>query len=435
MPGGLLRRAEHGRAAQQGTHAIAAHFGRRMQPAEGAHAGKTGRQDVLQETAHPFERVQCDGGVPAPLAVAIRPADLAPGQQGHGAVVRGGLEDIAREIAQGIFAGARVLAADVPMTFPNLGGHWLEQIGMFLEQPFLEPIAEAFAQGLVVEKELVVHEVIQAFLMLGFAEARQVGVDGGDDGTFVAEVDPDLAEVLALFEQVGGVGMAQGVNVGVLFDAALIEGQTEGALEGGATHGLGGGGGAPARMPPGGEDQRGMTMRFPKFAQECQRAFGQRDVTILIALARADVKEAALGVNIADLEVQTFAQAQTAGIDRGQSDALIQGGHGGEEAAHLGSGKDDGKFELGIGADQIQFGGPEAFEGFLPEKFEGADDLGGGRAGDLFDGFEMEAILAELLGGDQIGGFGIKLGELAEAGAVGLLGARGDGEQRQVVGE
>ena len=40
-----------------------------------------------------------------------------------------------------------------------------------------------------------------------------------------------------------GVGMAQGVNVGGLFDAAGIERQPEGALEGGAAHGFGGGGG------------------------------------------------------------------------------------------------------------------------------------------------------------------------------------------------
>lgn len=43
--------------------------------------------------------------------------------------------------------------------------------------------------------------------MLGFAETGQVGVEGGDVGVFVAEVDLDLAEVFALFEQVCGVRM------------------------------------------------------------------------------------------------------------------------------------------------------------------------------------------------------------------------------------
>ena len=71
--------------------------------------------------------------------------------------------------------------------------------------------------------------------MLGFAQAGQVRVDGGDDRALVAEVDLDLAQVLALFEHVRGVGMAQGVDMSFFFDAAGFEGQTEGALKGGAT--------------------------------------------------------------------------------------------------------------------------------------------------------------------------------------------------------
>jgi len=220
-----------------------------------------------------------------------------------------------------------------------------------------------------------------------------------------------------------------------LFDAAGLEREAEGALERGAAHGFSGRGGALSTVTLGGKEQRGVPMRFPLFPQELERAFGQRDVTILIALAGADVKEHPLGVNVADLEVQAFAQAQATGINGDETDAMVQGGHASQDAAHFGGGEDDGEFELGVGADQIEFGGPDAFEGFLPEEFEGADDLGGGLAGDLLDGFEMDAVLAELLGGDELGGFGIKLGELAQAGEIGLLRARGDGEEGQIVGE
>lgn len=66
--------------------------------------------------------------------------------------------------------------------------------------------------------------------MLGPAQARQVSVNGGDERAFVAEVDLDLAEVLALFEQVCGVRMSQSVNVRGLFDAAGLEREPEGAL-------------------------------------------------------------------------------------------------------------------------------------------------------------------------------------------------------------
>ena len=43
--------------------------------------------------------------------------------------------------------------------------------------------------------------------MLGFAEAGQVGIDGGDDRTLVAEVDLDLTEVLPALKKVGRVRM------------------------------------------------------------------------------------------------------------------------------------------------------------------------------------------------------------------------------------
>ena len=271
--------------------------------------------------------------------------------------------------------------------------------------------------------------------MLGLAEARQVGIDGGDDGTLVAEVDLDLAEVLALFEQMRGVGMSQRVNVRRLFHTAGFKGDPEGALQRGAAHRFGGGGGTLTAVAPGGKEQRGMTMRFPEFAQEQERAPGQRDVTILIALARSDVEEHASAINVADLEVQAFPQTQAAGIDRDQSDAMIQGGHGREDAAGFGSGEDDGEFELGLGADQLESGWPDAFECFFPEELEGANDLGGSLAGDFFDGLEVDAVLTELLGGDLLGRLGIELGELAQAGVISLSGAWTDGLKRQIIGE
>jgi hypothetical protein len=46
MPGRVFGRREHRLFSEQGAHAVGAHFGRRMQPAEGAHAGKVRWQDV-----------------------------------------------------------------------------------------------------------------------------------------------------------------------------------------------------------------------------------------------------------------------------------------------------------------------------------------------------------------------------------------------------
>ena len=114
---------------------------------------------------------------------------------------------------------------------------------------------------------------------------------------------------------------------------------------------------------------------------------------------------------------------------------MIQGGDGGQDAAHFRGREDDGQFELGIGASQLQFVRPGAAEGFFPEQFEGADGLGAGLAGDLFMGLEVDAILAEVFGREQVGGFAVELADLAHAGVIGLLGARADGQEFEVVGE
>ena len=271
--------------------------------------------------------------------------------------------------------------------------------------------------------------------MLGLAKARQVRVDDGGGGALVAEVDLNLAQVLALFEQVRGVTVAQRVDVRGLLDAAGLEGETEGALQGGAAHGFGGRARALAVVPLGGKEQRGMAVRLPLLAQEQERAVGQRDVAILIALAGADVEQPPFGINVADLEAQALAQPQAAGVNEDQTDLLIQRGHGRQEAAHLGGREHDRQLELGIGAGQFQFGRPDALEGFFPEQLEGADDLRGSLTGDFLLRLEMDAILAELLGGDEVGGFGVELAELAEAGVVGRFGAGAEGQEGQIIGE
>jgi hypothetical protein len=271
--------------------------------------------------------------------------------------------------------------------------------------------------------------------MLGLAQAGQVRVDDGGGGAFMAEVDLDLAEVLALFEQMRGVTVPQRMDVRGLLDAAGLEGHAEAALQRGAAHGYGGGGRPLATVAFGREDQRGMPMRFPVFPQALEGAFGQRHVAILIALATADVEEHALGINVADLEAQPFAQAQAAGINEHQADALIRRGHRGEHTADLGGGEHYRQFELGVGPDQFQFVGPDAVEGFFPEEPEGANDLGARLAGDPLVRFEMDAILAELLGGDQFRRPDIMLTELTDTGQIGFLGARTERQERQVIGE
>ena len=66
---------------------------------------------------------------------------------------------------------------------------------------------------------------------------------------------------------------------------------------------------------------------------------------------------------------------------------------------------------------------------------DGANGLGAGLAGDFLFRFEMDAILAEILGREPVGGLIVKLAELADTGVIGLFGARADGQQLQIIGK
>ena len=178
-----------------------------------------------------------------------------------------------------------------------------------------------------------------------------------------------------------------------------------------------------------------MAMGFPLLAQQFQGALGQRHVTVTIALTATDVEEHALGVDVAHLETETFTQTQAAGVDGRQANAVIEFLDFGQEAADFGGGEHHRQLELRIGADQIQFVWPRALEGFLPEELESADELRGGLASDFLDGLEMDAVLPDLFKADQFGRAAVMLAELADAGVIGLLGARADREELQIVGE
>jgi len=53
----------------------------------------------------------------------------------------------------------------------------------------------------------VAHELVQALLVLGLAQAGQVGVEGRHGRALVAQINLNLAQVLALLKEMGGVGM------------------------------------------------------------------------------------------------------------------------------------------------------------------------------------------------------------------------------------
>src|SRR5258708_39220603 len=120
----------------------------------------------------------------------------------------------------------------------------------------------------------VAHELVDAQLVLSFAETGQMGVEGRHHGALVSEIDLDLAEVLALLKKVSGVRVPQRVHMGGLLDAASLEGQAEGPLQGGAAHRLGRSRCTLPTVAFGGEEQGGMTVGLPWLAQQFPGTLG-----------------------------------------------------------------------------------------------------------------------------------------------------------------
>ena len=54
----------------------------------------------------------------------------------------------------------------------------------------------------------------------------------------------------------------------------------------------------------------------------------------------------AFPIDVADLQTKPFTQAQAAGVDQGETNAMIQSRDGGEDPADLGGGEHDREFEL-----------------------------------------------------------------------------------------
>ena len=71
----------------------------------------------------------------------------------------------------------------------------------------------------------------------------------------------------------------------------------------------------------------------------------------------------------------------------------------------------------------------------FPEQFDGTDGLGGSLAGQFLLRFQIEEVLPEFFGGDQVGGLAVKLAEFAHARPVAQDRAFGQGQQAQVVEE
>ena len=115
----------------------------------------------------------------------------------------------------------------------------------------------------------------------------------------MSQVALDEPGIDTRFEQMGGVGMPEGMDGHTGFgNAGTVFGFAEGALDTGATHG-GGRRRTLLLIAPGGGKEPGLVaMGFPVSAEQREGLFRQRDVPFFGALASVDMDLEALAIDV-----------------------------------------------------------------------------------------------------------------------------------------
>ena len=174
--------------------------------------------------------------------------------------------------------------------------------------------------------------------------------------------------------------VAQRVHGSAFVEAALFEGRAEGVLHAALGHRLGG-------LWPG---RCGHDLRRERAARDCDAycqywrsncrvRLRQRHVAILGALAMADVNHHAGAVDVGDLQMGAFLQAQAAGVDGGRDKLVTRQSDAGKNLAHFRQAEDDGQLLL-RGRTHDAEDGPVTFERLLIEEPDAADGDGHGVA-------------------------------------------------------
>ena len=90
-------------------------------------------------------------------------------------------------------------------------------------------------------------------------------------------------------------------------------------------------------------------------AQQRQRPVWQGDITIFGAFAMADMNHHPRAVDVGDLKMGSFLQAQPAGVDGRETDPVAQESDAAENLAHLLTAEDDrAAFSRGAGRTMVK---------------------------------------------------------------------------------
>jgi hypothetical protein len=216
----------------------------------------------------------------------------------------------------------------------------------------------------------------------------------------MAHVSLDDPQVDSGFEQVSGIGVAEGMNGDPLFlDFSSDLGATEGALDAALSHGQRS---VLCSIPvssKGWEEESRMAVGYPIAAEEVEGRGGERDVAVLGALSPVDMDHHAVGVDIGDFEVETFVKSEAAGVDGGEIGVVLGGFDLGQDAAYFFPAKDSREASFGLGSEDAE-DVPVALEDVFVEEAYAAIADAHSIGGPVIHVFSVEEIVLEFLLGD-----------------------------------
>ncbi len=132
-------------------------------------------------------------------------------------------------------------------------------------------------------------------------------------GGFQADMTEELlngSQVDAGLQEMGGIGVSEGVNGDVLFrDAGQLFGSSEGALDTAFGHSRGSIRRSPAVSSDSREDKPRMPMGFPMLPEDMEGSFRQGDVAVFCPFATMDMNHLSCTVDIGNLQMEAFMEA------------------------------------------------------------------------------------------------------------------------------
>ena len=252
----------------------------------------------------------------------------------------------------------------------------------------------------------------------------------------VTEVGADLADRCPGIEEVGGVGVSQGVGGDLLVglqEPALSHGDLHGLLGRGCAHGLlahahGLGLGHLGTLPAPGQTRKeplAIAVGLPEPPQTDKQFGRDGNLTGLPALGIHDPDDEALAIDVLGLEMGRLAQAQTAVIDDGKEGAEASLMEGREQKGDLVTGQ---HVRERLDAPNLELGPdvPLPAQMVAVEIAKGGEGLVERAAGQLALGLEVKQEVEDLVGFQARGDFpGIMSVDLPGPVEVDTLGALG----------